>query len=149
MTTDSTFRDTTERDRDPDHGLYVISIAAELAGLHPQTLRAYEQRGLLDPDRSPGGDRRYSDNDLARLSRITELTGDGVNLPGVARILELEDQLDELRAEIAATKARTTAAIDAVHRHYRRDLVPTRQELVPWRHPLDFTFPTGGAISSR
>lgn len=143
MTTDSP--DTTHPDRDPDHGLYVISIAAELAGLHPQTLRAYEQHGLLEPDRTPGGDRRYSDNDLARLARITELTGDGINLPGVARILDLEDQVEALRAEIEATRAQSTAAVRDVHRHYRRDLVPTHQELVPWRHPLDFTFPAGGA----
>lgn len=68
--------------RDPDLGVYVISIAAELAGLHPQTLRSYERHGLIDPERTPGGDRRYSDNDLAQVGRISELIGDGINVAG-------------------------------------------------------------------
>lgn len=79
--------------RDRHTALYVISVAAELAGVHPQTLRIYERKGLLDPARTPGGARRYSDADLERLRHIGELTDAGVSLEGVRRILELERQL--------------------------------------------------------
>ena len=73
--------------------LYTTSVAAELTGVHPQTLRTYERKGLVHPARSPGGTRRYSRRDVARVRRITELTGEGVNLAGVERILDLEDRL--------------------------------------------------------
>lgn len=125
--------------------LYVISVAAELAGLHAQTLRSYERRGLVEPARTEGGDRRYSDDDLDRITRITELSDQGVNLTAIGRILELEAELDRLRAELDRTQRSTRAAVDAAHRAHRRDLVPTSQGLVPWRHPLDFSFPAGGA----
>ena len=82
--------------------VYVISVAAELAGMHPQTLRIYERRGLLEPARTTGGRRRYSDADLALLERIAELTGEGINLAGVQRILELEQQMAELQNQLAA-----------------------------------------------
>ncbi|GAA3737865.1 heat shock protein transcriptional repressor HspR [Salinactinospora qingdaonensis] len=81
----------------PDHALYTISVAAELAGISPQTLRLYEQRGLITPARTQGGTRRYSDNDIARLNRISELVAAGVNLTGVRHILELEDENTRLR----------------------------------------------------
>lgn len=87
--------------RDHDAALYVMSVAAELAGLHPQTLRLYERKGLLDPARSDGGNRRYSEADLARMRRIGELTDLGINLEGVRRILTLEDENAALRAELA------------------------------------------------
>jgi MerR family transcriptional regulator, heat shock protein HspR len=80
--------------------VYVISVAAELAGVHPQTLRIYERKGLLDPTRTPGGSRRFSDRDLARLRRIQELTGAGLNLEGVRRILELETEILRLHAQL-------------------------------------------------
>ncbi|MEU4711224.1 MerR family transcriptional regulator [Nocardia salmonicida] len=83
----------------PAQAVYAISVAAELAGIGVQTLRLYEQHGLVTPARSAGGTRRYSGEDLARLHRITTLTGDGVNLTAVARILELEDTVTRLRAE--------------------------------------------------
>ena len=85
----------TNRDSQPDrrHGVYVISVAAELAGVHPQTLRIYERKGLLDPARTVGGNRRYSEFDIDRLRRIAELTADGLNLAGVKRVLELEEEL--------------------------------------------------------
>lgn len=86
---------------DPGHGLYSISVAAELTGLGVQTLRLYESRGLLQPARSTGGTRRYSDNDLARLRRISELLGAGLNLAGVAAVLSLEADNAHLRAELA------------------------------------------------
>lgn len=84
-----------------DRGVYSISVTAELSGIGPQTLRLYERRGLLDPDRTGGGTRRYSHDDLERLRRITELVELGVNLTGIREILALEDQQSDLRAEIA------------------------------------------------
>ena len=83
-----------------DEAVYIISVAAELAGMHPQTLRIYERRGLLEPYRTPGGTRRYSDEDLAQLGLIQELTSEGVNLEGVKRILELQDENVRLRAQV-------------------------------------------------
>lgn len=80
--------------------VYVISVAAELAGVHPQTLRIYERRGLLAPARTAGGSRRYSDADLALLERIAELTDEGLNLAGVQRVLELEQAVAELKAQL-------------------------------------------------
>ena len=82
--------------------LYVISVAAELAGVHPQTLRIYERKGLIEPRRTEGRSRRYSDRDIALLRRIQELTTDGVSLAGVRKILDLEAELDQLRQRIAA-----------------------------------------------
>jgi MerR family transcriptional regulator, heat shock protein HspR len=90
---------------DPAQGLYSISVAAELTGLHPQTLRIYEREGLLDPERSAGGTRRYSQNDITRLLQITALTGDGLNLAGIRRVLALQDETRRLHAEIARLKA--------------------------------------------
>lgn len=88
-----------EASRDPSRGLYTISVAAELAGTAPQSLRAYEERGLVTPSRTGGGTRLYSDDDITRLRRAVELTSQGVNLAGVARILDLEDENTRLRAE--------------------------------------------------
>jgi MerR family transcriptional regulator/heat shock protein HspR len=90
---------------DPAHGLYSISVAAEIAGLHPQTLRIYEREGLLEPARSAGGTRRYSHNDITRLMEITALTGDGLNLAGIRRVLALQEETRRLHAEIARLKA--------------------------------------------
>lgn len=86
---------------DPKRGVFTISVAAELAGVHPQTLRIYEREGLLDPGRSAGGTRRYSSDDIDRLHEITALTSAGLNLAGVKRVLELEQEARQLRAEIA------------------------------------------------
>lgn len=83
-----------------NQGVYAISVAAELAGVPAQTLRLYESRGLLEPQRTAGGTRRYSAADLARVSRILRLTDDGVNLAGIARILSLEDANSDLRARL-------------------------------------------------
>ncbi len=83
----------------PD-AVYIISVAAELAGVHPQTLRIYERKGLIEPFRTPGGTRRYSDEDLARLGLIQELTSAGVNLEGVRRILDLQTDNDRLRSQV-------------------------------------------------
>jgi MerR family transcriptional regulator, heat shock protein HspR len=90
---------------EPGRGLFSISVAAELSGLHPQTLRIYEREGLLDPARSPGGTRRYSTEDIGRLKQIMALTADGLNLAGVRRVLELQEETRQLQAEIGRLKA--------------------------------------------
>jgi MerR family transcriptional regulator/heat shock protein HspR len=86
---------------DLDRGLFSISVAAELAGLHPQTLRIYEREGLLDPARSAGGNRRYSRRDISRLQEICALTADGLNLAGIRRVLQLQEETRQLQAEVA------------------------------------------------
>ncbi len=100
--------------------VYIISVAAELAGVHPQTLRIYERKGLVDPARTGGGSRRYSDADIERLRKIQELTTEGLNLAGVKRVLALEARVAELEAELA--ELRTSNA-----------LVPLRQDVVVYR----------------
>jgi MerR family transcriptional regulator/heat shock protein HspR len=86
------------RPQDNDQAIYIISVAAELAGVHPQTLRVYERKGLVSPQRTQGNTRRYSERDIVRLRKIQELTQEGVNLAGVLRIMELEDDIERLRA---------------------------------------------------
>lgn len=86
---------------DSREAVYIISVAAELGGVHPQTLRIYERRGLLHPYRTPGGTRRYSAQDLEQLGLIQELTADGVNLEGVRKILELRDEVEKLRHQVS------------------------------------------------
>jgi MerR family transcriptional regulator, heat shock protein HspR len=123
---------------------YSISVAAELSGLHPQTLRMYEARGLVRPRRTPGGTRRYSDADVARLVKIATLTTDlGLNLAGVTQVMQLEDTVERLSSRItdlesqlydAARQLRVELA--QVHRSYRRDLVPYQ----PPKHPEAWTF---------
>jgi MerR family transcriptional regulator/heat shock protein HspR len=133
----------TERDG-MTRAVYVISVAAELAGMHPQTLRIYERKGLVDPARTTGGSRRYSEDDIAQLRRIQDLTNVGVNLEGVRRIVELEVEIASLRveldrgraelesvrrqaaAEAAALRRQAAEDLERTHRHYRRDLVPVR-----------------------
>jgi len=109
--------------------VYVISVAAELAGVHPQTLRIYERKGLVDPARTSGGSRRYSEADIEQLRRISELTDEGLNLAGVKKVLELEARIAELEAELAEARRAVGEAVESTHRQYRRDLVPLRQEL--------------------
>lgn len=109
--------------------VYVISVAAELAGVHPQTLRIYERKGLVDPARTSGGSRRYSDADIEMLQRISDLTDEGLNLAGVKRVLALEAEVAALRDELAEARAAVGEAVESTHRQYRRDLVPLRQEL--------------------
>jgi MerR family transcriptional regulator/heat shock protein HspR len=118
-------------------GLYVISVAAELAGVHPQTLRIYERKGLLSPERTSGRSRRYSDQDIALLRRIQELTNEGISLLGVQRILALEQELLSARERIARLEARVNALqremearVEAAHQQYRRELVPLRSSTV-------------------
>lgn len=129
----------------PDAAVYVISVAAELTGLHPQTLRTYERMGLLTPGRTAGGGRRYSHHDLELLREIADLTANGIGIEGVRRILELDNQVvalqhrnEDLRAELAATRAalrQARAAAGAVHPNtlpvLRHSVVG--QSVVVWR----------------
>lgn len=116
-----------------DTAVYVISVAAELTGMHPQTLRIYERKGLVSPARTGGGSRRYSDADVALLRRIAELTSEGMNLVGVKRMLDLEVKVAQLEAELerlrSAFEGEVSDAIRETQRQYRRDLVPLRQTL--------------------
>jgi len=109
--------------------VYVISVFAELAGVHPQTLRNYERTGLLRPGRTSGGSRRFSDADLATLRRIQELTNEGVNLEGVRRIVKIEAEMAALRDELTQLRNEAQANVAATHRQYRRDLVPVQNTI--------------------
>jgi MerR family transcriptional regulator/heat shock protein HspR len=116
-----------ERKRDRYRAVFVISVAAELAGMHPQTLRIYERKGLLDPARTGGNSRRYSEYDLDRLRRIQELTSAGLNLAGVKRVLQLEAEVAALQVELEQAREEARAAVERTHRRYRRELVPLSQ----------------------
>ena len=121
--------------RSRDHAVYVISVAAELAGMHPQTLRIYERRGLVQPARSQGGNRRYSDMDIETLRRIQELAGEGMNLEGIRRVMSLEAEVEQLRAENAQLRnIASDAMAEAERRPPRRDLVPLHQAVAVFTH---------------
>ena len=107
--------------------VYVISVAAELAGVHPQTLRIYERKGLLDPARTQGGSRRYSEHDIEQLRRISELSSEGMNLAGIKRVLELEAELQDVQSELARVRSEAAEQVAHVERSHRRDLVPVKQ----------------------
>jgi len=109
--------------------VYVISVFADLAGVHPQTLRNYERTGLLHPQRTAGGSRRFSDADLAVLRRIQELTNEGVNLEGVKRIVALEAQLAQAQAALEQARQAAQSEVAETHRQYRRDLVPLQNTI--------------------
>ena len=108
-----------------DRPRYMISVAADLVGMHPQTLRLYEAKGLVRPKRTPGNTRLYSERDLARLRLIQQLTTElGLNLAGVERVLALEDELQRTRARMERLERDLRREIQNVHKQYRRDLVP-------------------------
>jgi len=116
---------------------YMISVAAELVGMHPQTWRIYEQKGLLRPKRTPGGTRLYSDSDLDRLRLIQQLTTElGLNLAGVEHVLRLEDELRPMQRRVERLQREMRESVQQVHRQYRRELVlyePPKHP-VPHRH---------------
>jgi len=113
--------------RNRTQAVYVISVAAELAGMHPQTLRIYERRGLVNPARTQGGNRRYSDADIETLQRISDLAEQGMNLEGIRRVMELEHENARLRDDLAKARAAADSARLDADRRQRRDLVPLRQ----------------------
>lgn len=120
----------------PPHALFVISVAAELSGLHPQTLRIYERRGLVEPHRTPGGTRRYSQADIDRLQLIQTLTEQGLNLEGVKKVMDLQNRIVALEQEIGALnerlaleRERANAAIRKVHASYRSEIVVRKSHL--------------------
>jgi MerR family transcriptional regulator, heat shock protein HspR len=114
--------------------MYAISVAAELVGMHPQTLRIYETKGLVRPQRTPGGTRLYSEADVERLRIIQRLTTElGLNLAGVEVALRLEDELRKAHAQIDRLQREVKQEVQNVHRHYRRDLVLYRDERLPER----------------
>ncbi|HQH21104.1 MAG TPA: helix-turn-helix transcriptional regulator [Thermoleophilia bacterium] len=125
------------QDNDSDRPLFMISVAAELAGMHPQTLRLYERRGLVSPQRTAGRTRRYSERDVERLRRIQELTELGLNLAGVERVLAMEQQLEAMRVQMETLQERLDEAAEAMRREveriehsHRRDLVPVSRAQV-------------------
>ena len=124
--------------RTSQQAVYVISVAAELAGMHPQTLRIYERRGLVQPARTDGGNRRYSDDDIELLRRIAELVDAGMNLEGIRRVMELEAEVEHLRRELEHARKQIADAVDEVERRHRRDLVPLRQSVAVFGESLRF-----------
>jgi MerR family transcriptional regulator/heat shock protein HspR len=114
-----------------DRPRYMISVAADLVGMHPQTLRIYEARGLIRPKRTAGNTRLYSEADLDRLRLIQQLTNEfGLNLAGVEQVLRLRDEVRHMRGQLDRMERQMHEAINQVHRQYRRDLVP-------WKPPID------------
>ena len=117
-----------------DRPIYMISVAAELVGMHPQTLRMYEQKGLVRPKRTPGGTRLYSQADIERLRIVQRLTTElGLNLAGVELVLRLEDELRKAHAQIERLQQQLRQEVQNVHKQYRRDLVLVRDERLPER----------------
>ncbi|MFY9580174.1 MAG: helix-turn-helix transcriptional regulator [Gaiellaceae bacterium] len=119
-----------------EHPRYMISVAADIVGMHPQTLRIYESKGLIRPKRTSGNTRLYSEADLEQLRLIQQLTTElGLNLAGVEHVLRLQDELLKMRRRLDRMEQQMRAAINDVHKQYRRDLVPWRPptELIPTR----------------
>ena len=114
--------------------MYMISVAADLVGMHPQTLRIYETKGLVRPTRTPGGTRLYSEADVERLRIIQRLTTEvGLNLAGVELVLRLEDELRKAHVQIEKLQRERKQEVESVHKHYRRDLVLYRDDRLPER----------------
>jgi MerR family transcriptional regulator/heat shock protein HspR len=120
-----------------DRPRYMISVAADLVGMHPQTLRIYESKGLIRPKRTAGNTRLYSEADIERLRLIQQLTNDlGLNLAGVEQVMQLQDEVERMRRTLNRMEREMREAINQVHRQYRRDLVPWKAplDLIPTRH---------------
>jgi MerR family transcriptional regulator/heat shock protein HspR len=114
-----------------DRPRYMISVAADIVGMHPQTLRIYESKGLIRPKRTAGNTRLYSEADIERLRLIQQLTNDlGLNLAGVEQVMQLQDEVERMQRTLNRMEREMREAINQVHRQYRRDLVP-------WKAPID------------
>jgi MerR family transcriptional regulator/heat shock protein HspR len=114
-----------------DRPRYMISVAADIVGMHPQTLRIYENKGLIRPKRTAGNTRLYSEADIERLRLIQQLTNDlGLNLAGVEQVMQLQDEVERMRRTLDRMEREMREAVSRVHRQYRRDLVP-------WKPPID------------
>ena len=125
-----------ERAHDSDRGVYMISVAAELAGMHPQTLRIYEARGLITPKRSPKNTRLYSQGDVERLRRIQELTGElGMNLAGVERVFELEAEIERMRRRLRAFERQADRAQEELRKEIDRVRRSVKAEMVVYEPP--------------
>ena len=147
---------TTRVEVSSDRGVFMISVAAELADMHPQTLRMYEQRGLIEPKRSPKGTRLYSHADVERLRRIQQMTAElGLNLAGVERVLALEEQLERARRKVEALERRREqleaeiARLEEVRREVRAELIPYRQWADALLPPRRRTSDGSGAAARR
>ena len=127
---------------DRDQGVYMISVAAELAGMHPQTLRIYETRGLITPKRSPKNTRLYSQQDVDRLRRIQELTGElGMNLAGVERVFELEEEIERMRRRMRNLERHAQRVQDELQKELERVRRSLKYELVPYEPPSQALMP--------
>ncbi len=139
-----------DQSRDSSRGVYMISVAAELAGMHPQTLRIYESRGLITPKRSPKNTRLYSEEDVDRLRRIQELTTElGMNLAGVEKVFELEREIDRLRRRVRSLEraaARVQRELEAEIERVRRS---AKRELVVYQQPSQALAPAAAQRSGR
>jgi MerR family transcriptional regulator, heat shock protein HspR len=129
-----------------DRAVFVISVAAELAGVHPQTLRIYEREGLVRPKRTTANARRYSERDIQRLLEIKRLTSDGMNLEGVRQVIALTQEIERLQATVAALQAELRAQahrhrheLETVRRSARRDLVPYSSAIVRYEYPSRYS----------
>jgi MerR family transcriptional regulator/heat shock protein HspR len=137
-----------KRSVDPSagRGVYMISVAAELAGMHPQTLRIYESRGLIEPERTSGGTRRYSTDDVERLRRIQELTSElGMNLAGVEKVFELEQELDRMRERMRRVERQAERIQQEMAKEIERVRKSFRAELVPYEPPGSALIPARDA----
>jgi MerR family transcriptional regulator, heat shock protein HspR len=127
---------------DRERGVYMISVAAELAGMHPQTLRIYESRGLITPKRSPKNTRLYSQEDVERLQRIQELTGElGMNLAGVERVFELEQQIERMRRRMRNLERHAQQVQEQLEQELERVRRSFKFELVPYEPPSQALMP--------
>jgi MerR family transcriptional regulator, heat shock protein HspR len=131
-----------EGDRDPTRGVYMISVAAELAGMHPQTLRIYESRGLITPKRSPKNTRLYSQEDVERLQRIQELTSElGMNLAGVEKVFELEREMARMRRRMRNLERQAERVQDELQAELERVRRSFKREMVLWEPPVEALVP--------
>jgi MerR family transcriptional regulator/heat shock protein HspR len=128
--------------RNEERAVYIISVAAELAGVHPQTLRIYERKGLLRPARTAGNTRRYSDRDIERLQMIQELTQRGINLAGVKMIMDLQAeverarrQVEEVSRQLQRTRRHLRAEAQLAQRRRAAEIVPLESIRLPWEWP--------------